>query len=156
MLPLICHSKNPSKYPKVEQKWHRNRTNVVLINDEIPMSCCAWYSLFLISAPYRIPNPKNVKKYFLFQSEIAPVNIKMLQDVYCPDKTCFETHVFQPKCEILSGQNCSAPCDDSECQIEIEYNVICAVWDCKPIPTTTMPTSTANPTPEPAAGADYK
>lgn len=97
----------------------------------------------------------HAKNCFSFQSRIGPSDIKMLQDVYCPDKTCIETRVFQTRCEILSGKNCSAPCDDSKCQIEVEYNVLCTVWDCKPLPTTTaMPVTTENPTPEPATGGN--
>jgi hypothetical protein len=71
-------------------------------------------------------------------------------EVDCSDKKCFLVHQLKPICVIPLPTNntfCNIPCVTSGCDEETHRSIVCPIWLCKPIPTTsTSSTTTASST----------
>lgn len=76
---------------------------------------------------------------------------RLVGDVSCSDKICIEEQSFQQSCDVYVGDApfCDPPCFTENCTIEIRENVLCTYWQCLPISTTTFPTTTVMPGPNP-------
>jgi hypothetical protein len=86
----------------------------------------------------------------VFQSTLNMRRRESGDEVDCIDKKCFLVHQLKPICVIPLPTNntfCNIPCLTSGCDQETHRSIVCPIWLCKPIPTTsTSSTTTASST----------
>ena len=69
--------------------------------------------------------------------------------IHCTDKDCFLEHVMMQNCKYYLQTNntdCDIPCKLNGCQFELHHFILCPIWVCHNLTTTTFATTTATQT----------